>query len=40
MDHFLQLLISNAPGWIGMVILAYIMLKLIEKLDGDDDDED
>jgi len=37
MSHFIELLITNAPGWIGMVILAVLMREIIRKLPDDDD---
>lgn len=34
--HFVELLIANAPGWIGMVILAWIFVQYIKNDHHDD----
>lgn len=37
-DHAIELMLTNAPNYIGMVILAYLLLKALDKLNGHDDD--
>lgn len=37
--HFIELLVANAPGWVGMAILAWIFVQYIRAEHDDDDDE-